>query len=573
MLMKLGWQCFDRLCWILAYGSEEQLANFVAKPEEFIEHREDLPVVHTDAVPVYLDTGTGKILVSTRVLDAAARRRLARRHGKEPEELTEDIHICAEGPSRGEKDRLTWICRQVSYNYFKKGTKEEPAPKMTGAMLISIILVHCATFVQLELICPATDTWLKTHQICINGRTEVRKAGDPVPKNLLKAWRELRAKYPEMFEKGVKVWGSPNAYQNEVVCEAMSAELAELFPNGCLHQVDMFSGELTELLEQANFLRHQPKKVIPSKQTAKSQLTDLRWARLGKAAGNQEKRRLRLLQRRKAAEGGEAADLESGPYEILSIAIAMHKRCEEDAEQGTVPQTGRKAAWFAYDFGPEGMRQTEGERWDGLPLGGSNYTSKYLENRYGNLDEKGEPCRPNWGELHELRRKQRESAKDDMRIRQKGREAWIRKKDGKAAKLEDKKKASEDKEEAMWKLETEKGWNEHDACLGMLSEYLVQHDITAEQDEEERRRRKSGKEESKKDEEREQGEKKDEEDIVIQLPVWEEFEEKQEQSWLLLPPKRRREILETARLDRLSGQTGGEVKKQKQEEGEVDLPI
>ena len=71
-------------------------------------------------------------MVSTSVLDAAARRRLAKSKGKEPEELTEDVHIIAEGASRQDKDRLTWIHRWRVDNYFRKAREGKPAPRIVG---------------------------------------------------------------------------------------------------------------------------------------------------------------------------------------------------------------------------------------------------------------------------------------------------------------------------------------------------------------------------------------------------------------------------------------------------------
>ena len=42
----------------------------------------------------------------------------------------------------------------------------------------------------------------------------------------------------------------------------------------CIHQVDMFSGELTDAVRESNYFLHQIKHVIGAKQTAKLQLTD-----------------------------------------------------------------------------------------------------------------------------------------------------------------------------------------------------------------------------------------------------------------------------------------------------------
>ena len=542
-MTKLGWQSFDRLCYILAYGTEKQLENFVAKPEVFVETREDLPIAASDAVPVYLDISTGKILVSTSVLDAAAKRRLAKKKGQEPEELTENVHIIAEGASRQDKDRLTWICRQICYNYFKKGSKEKPAPRIRGDMLSSILLVHCSTFCRVENICPETDTWLEDEEFWLNGVHTVRKAGDKVPATLMRPWRDLREREPELFEKGVLVWGSLNAYQNEVVCAAQSKLLEKECPNGCLHQVDMFSGELTEIMEAINFLRHQPKTVVPPKQTSKAQVTDLGLARMGKAAGNKEKRRLRILQKRVASRKGEAAKHESGPYECLSICVAMHQRCVEAASVGFVEESFRKSAWLAYDFLEEGMKPAEGERWANLPLGGTNYPSKYMEQRYGHTDEAGVPVRPDWGELHEFRRKQRESKKDDDKIKAAGRAAWLEPKVGRAKVLADAQEEKERREEEALQTEREHVWSEKDACLGVLSEYLTQEDIS---------------------EEPKSKEQEGEEDVRIELSTWKGLEEKQDEAWFALPPKRRREILEEARTECLSVSQGGESTAEKE---------
>ena len=463
--MQLGWQSWDRLCYILAYGSEEDLKDFVAYPADFIKHREDLPIAAHDAVPVYLDISTGKILVSTSVLDAICKRRLAKSKGLEPEELDEDAHLIAEGGSRGEKDRMTWLCRQGCYGYFKKGKPGQQAPRIKGVMLDSILFVNCDTFCQLENICRFTNTWLYDEDFWLNGRHVVRKAGDKVPAGLLKTWRQERDRSPELFEQGVLVWGSPNAYQNEVACSAHSKLLAREMPNGCLDLVDMFSGELTEHMESMNWLHNQVKAVIPPKQTAKAQVTDLHFSRIGKVAGNEAKRILRIAQKRAASNKGEAAKHESGPFECLTIVIAMHKRCSEDAAVGMVEQVFRKSGYLAFDFGEKGMTEAKGERWENLPLGGTNLPKKYLDLRFGHVDEKGVPQKPDWSRVHELRSLQRAGAKDDKEIKQKGHDAWLK------ASLTDKAKAAaaiekerEEKEDRIMDEERKILWSEKDRC-------------------------------------------------------------------------------------------------------------
>ena len=556
LLMQLGWQSFDRLVFLLAYGSAEVLKDFVAQPEEFIEHRESLPIVASDAVPVYLDIATGKILVPLRMLDAAAKRRLAKKRGLEPDALHEDLHITAEGASRGEKDRLTWICTQCLHHYFKKpvvpapGEAEEPAQAVVGEMMPSILLVPCATFCRLENICPETNTWLESEEFVWNGKPVVRKAGDPVPKNLMGAWKKAREDNPELFQEGengrpaILIWGSLNAYQNEVVCAAFSKLLSKFFPHGCVHQVDMFSGELTEMMEKVNYVRHQPKTVIPPKQTAKCQVTDIYFARVGKAAGQQAKQKLRRAQRAKARDQGVAARLEAGAYESIVIIKAMHDACVAGAKEGKVEQSFRKAGWLAYELGPTGLREATGPRWAGLPLGGSNLSEKYMELRYSCFNSEGEPERPDWSRVHKLRKDKRDDALDDKRIKAMGlKKAHASEREGKKGVMEKNKKEEDAKAEEILTMEMETFWNEKDHVLGVLSEYLPQ-----EQPDEDYL------------------EKDGNERLELSVEVFEGMEKRSEASWMQLPPKRRREILEEGNLEKITSQA---VQASKEDEREL----
>ena len=60
---------------------------------------------------------------------------------------------------------------------------------------------------------------------------------------LMQGWRELRAQQPSVFEKGVRVWGQPTAYMDSIICVGHSRLISQEVRQ-CIHQVDMFSGEL-----------------------------------------------------------------------------------------------------------------------------------------------------------------------------------------------------------------------------------------------------------------------------------------------------------------------------------------
>eukprot|EP00974_Lingulodinium_polyedra_P030709 2955836-Lingulodinium_polyedra.AAC.1 len=72
----------------------------------------------------------------------------------------------------------------------------------------------------------------------------------------MKPWRELRRKFPALFQQGVRVWGRPTAYMDEVACCWHSELIAEEAPQALLSQ-DCFSGELTPCVLAGKLLRQQ----------------------------------------------------------------------------------------------------------------------------------------------------------------------------------------------------------------------------------------------------------------------------------------------------------------------------
>ena len=161
----LSWQSFDRIVHLLCYGNLDTLAEFCADPLLLQQQRENIPVVGSDAVPVYLDTSTGKVLVSGDVITAQAKRNLAKRLNLPTEEVPDKMHLTAEGESRQDKNRLTWVQRWACYNYFQRPGPGKQPKRIKGEILRSILMVHCNQPVRLELICPHTDTWLQDHHV------------------------------------------------------------------------------------------------------------------------------------------------------------------------------------------------------------------------------------------------------------------------------------------------------------------------------------------------------------------------------------------------------------------------
>ena len=72
-----------------------------------------------------------------------------------------DLFREAQGQSRQQKDRLTWLCRQGVRNAFQKAAK---AGRLKGEMLDSIFVVPCSQHVRLEDLTPAR-TRARTHKV------------------------------------------------------------------------------------------------------------------------------------------------------------------------------------------------------------------------------------------------------------------------------------------------------------------------------------------------------------------------------------------------------------------------
>ena len=118
-----------------------------------------------------------------------------------------------------------------------------------------------------------------------------------------------------MFSKGVRVWGQKCATMCESIC-ALHVQTIREEVGQCVHQVDMFKGEFTSLIEELDYKCNIPKHKIGPKQTGRLQATDVKFAKMMKDTGRDVKRHLRRAQRQRAKEEGVAAKLTSGMFEF-----------------------------------------------------------------------------------------------------------------------------------------------------------------------------------------------------------------------------------------------------------------
>jgi len=210
LICELSWQSWDYLIDILARASEQHLSVFVADPAGLIANRATISLNFQDAVPVYLDLSTGKILVRYAHLDERHKRSLRKRRAAkgETEELPEVESVTlpsdAVGAARREKNRLTFFCRQAIEGLF------DPDQKMpTGHIKDSVLLVQAAKPARLEDMShnePAQ--WLRSHSMVLDGVVINRVRGEPVGA-LGADWRDARRTNRSLFYAVGTDWKSP----------------------------------------------------------------------------------------------------------------------------------------------------------------------------------------------------------------------------------------------------------------------------------------------------------------------------------------------------------------------------
>ena len=204
LICELSWDSFDWLIDQLSTSSAEELKNIVYDPAAWVERLRRTALFARDAVPVYLDPSTGKLLQSVDQLAG------------------QGANLEAEGASRKEKNRMTWICRQGVFGWWDL-PDGNTLPR--GEILDSILIVPCEQPCRLADMSEGAEpaVWTRTHTVVINDRIEERKEGEKVG-GLLRSWRELRRQNPHLFQRGVKIYGQKECTMDEQICGLLTEE-------------------------------------------------------------------------------------------------------------------------------------------------------------------------------------------------------------------------------------------------------------------------------------------------------------------------------------------------------------
>ena len=173
----------------------------------------------------------------------------------------------------------------------------------------------------------------------VDGVPIERRQGEPVGA-LGSDWRETRRQNrslfyaastdftitPDKWEAGpVRVWFQDKATEDTIVAASLSDLFREEGYEYALKSIDCVSAEHNDIMDEVSFLNNQIQHSIGPRQTAKTQITDIRYARMCKVAANAEKIKRRRYHRQLAERTGRKSDMNCTKLDLMHIARAMHK--------------------------------------------------------------------------------------------------------------------------------------------------------------------------------------------------------------------------------------------------------
>ena len=137
--MSEGWQHWDNMLYRAGCADPVELADWVAKPVQWVQNRENTVISMSDQIPVWLKPDSGKRLIPRSHIQKAAqqkKRRLARKTAQEEFPTEEQVDeaeqqdrqlVCTGGNPANSRSRYTLVARQLIFDYFKRGQAEDQA--------------------------------------------------------------------------------------------------------------------------------------------------------------------------------------------------------------------------------------------------------------------------------------------------------------------------------------------------------------------------------------------------------------------------------------------------------------
>ena len=175
-----------------------------------------------------------------------------------------------------------------------------------------------------------------------------------------------------------------------------------------MKSTDCVAAESTPQMEEKVFNSNQVSHKAGPRQTAKTQITDIRFSRLIKVAAEKFKRKRRRVHRLNGKIKRRHSNMDATKADLMEIAHRMHNAMVYDNKTNNgVLRAARMGAWLTHRPTSQGLVPLQGAPWDDLALVNSRLGPELVEKRLKLINNEGKPTRPDWSEFRSLRERQR----------------------------------------------------------------------------------------------------------------------------------------------------------------------
>ena len=136
---------------------------------------------------------------------------------------------------------------------------------------------------------------------------------------------------PDEWQPGrVRAWFAPKATEDTIIASFLTDLAVEEGYKYSMKTVDCVASEHSEFMERYNYMNNSVVHCIGMRQTAKTQVTDIREAKIGKDGGEKIKHKRRKLKKLVGRMVGQASDLTSSKIDLMHICHGMQMACQLD---------------------------------------------------------------------------------------------------------------------------------------------------------------------------------------------------------------------------------------------------
>ena len=159
-------------------------------------------------------------------------------------------------------------------------------------------------------------------------------------------------------------------------------------------------------MDGISYVSNQVQHMTGPRQTANIRITDVRFARMIKQAGEKVITHCRRVRRVKTKLNGRSPDSNSTKLDVMYITHAMHAAMAADnIKNKGVVKAARECGWLSHRPTIDGLETYHGSDWDMFPLGSSRLSTDLIAQRLTLVPANGCPLPPDFRVLRGLRRR------------------------------------------------------------------------------------------------------------------------------------------------------------------------